>query len=388
MPDKPELIQYIKPPWLEEQSGIEALLHRVVNKLDAKPGSAPGFTLNKMLLPELFDLGEQSDLTWGLLQTLFSGDRQGSHAVFSFRENKKRNSLDPEYTGARIKFNSNAEALLRNWLNRPAQESDLQLWKRIVEENKSKFIGDISRLGSRNISVKAKTASEIVEGFIRIKDYLNEELTLRNLSARCFWQDSKFLDGREEIVKSLYPEIKIKTRPVLVSAFLPKNIQGVLFIENQDSYTQAMTGVPEGANSLALIYSSGFKLTAQRIRDPKGVSLHFCGNGSNDMQKQFIQWWYGENDIHMPIYFWGDLDYSGMDILGNLKQRFENITAWKEGYQPMLELILNGKGHLPGTTGKQDQKDPQRTGCDYADEILLPAIRKSGLFIDQEWVYK
>lgn len=388
MLDKPDISQYIKPAWLEEQPGIEALLHRVVNKLDAQPGSTPGFTLNRKLLPELFNLGEQADLTWGLLQTLFNGNSLGSYAVFSFRENKKRNLLDPEYTDARIKFNSDAEAVLRNWLNRPAQESDLQLWKRIVDENKSKFIGDIRRLSSRSISVTGKSSSEIIEGFIGIKNYLNDELTLRNLSARCFWQDSKFLDGKEEIVKSLYPEIKIKTRPVLVSIFLPKNIQGVLFVENQDSYTQAMSGIPKSAKSYALIYSSGFKVAAQRIREPNGVSLHFSESGCNDSQKELIQWWYGEGDTELPVYFWGDLDFSGMDILANLKLRFEKIQAWKEGYQPMLELIQNGEGHLPNTTGKQEQKDPQSTGCNYADEILLPALRKTGLFIDQEWVCK
>ncbi|MBT4075489.1 MAG: hypothetical protein HOE78_02800, partial [Gammaproteobacteria bacterium] len=29
-----------------------------------------------------------------------------------------------------------------------------------------------------------------------------------------------------------------------------------------------------------------------------------------------------------PVWFWGDLDYSGMAILKVLRQRFENVQAW------------------------------------------------------------
>ena len=53
----------------------------------------------------------------------------------------------------------------------------------------------------------------------------------------------------------------------------------------------------------------------------------------------------------------------------------------------MLELLLDGKGHTPEETGKQEQKDQGITGSIYADEILLPALRNCGRFIDQEWVY-
>ena len=384
MPDDGDNERLLRPPWLQEQSGIENLLHLVVTRLDRRPGTVPGFTLNKKILPELFNQGEEADLTWTLLQTMFDE----TCPIFSFCENKKRNYNDPVYANARIKFIAQAEDLLRCWLNRPVKESELQLWKSSVEKYKSKFSGDISRLMASKISVPGKTAENIIRGFIAVNKYMSDELTLRNLSARCFWEDSKFLDNREDLLRQLYPGLKIKTRPVLVSVYLPENIEGVLFIENQDSYTQAMMSVSGAFGNLALVYSAGFKLSAKRIRNPEGVSLHFHGEGRPVLLNRFINWWYDDNDGDWPVYFWGDLDYAGMDILANLKRRFDAIQAWQTGYQPMLEHLLNGGGHLPETTNKQGQRDVGKTGCVYADEKLIPALRQSGRFIDQEWVFE
>ncbi|MFK5914141.1 MAG: DUF2220 family protein [Woeseiaceae bacterium] len=384
MPEQQDKDSLVKPRWLEEQHDIESLLHNVLSKMDKKPDAKPGFTLNQKLLPELFGEAESADLTWSLLQKLFDGNSP----IFVFIKDKKLNHLDPEYTNGRIRFVSSSESLLRKWLNRPVMESELEQWKRLVEENKKEFSGDSSRLSARKIAVKGKSSEDIINGFIEIKEYLSDELTLRNLSARCFWQDSKFLDNREELITQLYPQLNIKVRPVLVSVYLPENIEGILFIENQDSYTQGVMGVPQTLKNYALVYSAGFKLSAQRIRKKEGVSLHFNGSSNSMVKDLFTKNWYSDNESNWPIYFWGDLDYSGMDILGNLKRRFESIEAWEAGYAPMLEFLLNGKGHTPEETGKQEQKDQGATGCTYADEKLLPALRDCNRFIDQEWTYK
>ena len=384
MPDNADRACQQRPPWLHEQPGIENLLHAAIDKLDSRPDSVPRFTLNQKRLPELFEQGEQSDLIWELLQSLFNS----SCPLFSFHESNKRSHHEAVFVNAWIRFLPQAEEQLRQWLNRPAQTSELQVWKKVVSDSKDKFPGDVSRLNGSRIFVPGKTSNEIVDGFIAINDYINEGLTLRNFSARCFWQDSKFLDHREELLFQLYPDLKIKTRPVLVSVYLPKNIQGILFIENQDSYTQAIAGIPCALKNMALIYSSGFRLGALRIRKPEGVSLHFHGQSSNQLQSQFMDWWYDDNQNNWPVYFWGDLDYAGMDILTNLKHRFKTIAAWKPGYQPMLELLLSGGGHTPEATGKQGQKVSGETACIYADEKLIPALNEAGRFVDQEWVFE
>ena len=377
----------LRPPWLQDQPAIVACLHNVLDKLDKNPEAVPGFTISKKSFPDLFIIGERSDLMWDSLQTILKIKPEDTQfRVFSYKENKKRKDYDPEYSGARIKFLADAEDTLRLWLKRPFVESNLQHWKNTVQRYKTYFPGAVDRLRARQISVKQKTADEVIQGFIKISEYLNQELTLRNLSACCFWQDSKFLDGKDEIVTQLYPRIKIKARPVMVSVFLPEKIRGVLFVENQDSYTQAMAGMPEIVDGMALVYSSGFKASAQRIREPEGVSLHFSEHSHQQNSEKFRQWWTTNSDNQWPVYFWGDLDYSGMDILANLKQRFDCIVAWQPGYLPMLESLLIGEGHEAQSTGKQLQKDPFKTGCHFADTKLLPALRQHQRFIDQEWL--
>jgi len=88
--------------------------------------------------------------------------------------------------------------------------------------------------------------------------------------------------------------------------------------------------------------------------------------------------------VHWPVYFWGDLDFSGMDILAKLKKVFPTIEPWYNGYVPMLNALQAGDGHSPEEAKKEKQTDPVTTGCEYADLVLLPALRKYNRFLDQE----
>jgi hypothetical protein len=99
--------------------------------------------------------------------------------------------------------------------------------------------------------------------------------------------------------------------------------------------------------------------------------------------REWLEAWLYRRPV-IPVFFWGDLDYSGMAILRDLKAIFPNLEAWQPGYARMLARLNAGAGHLPDEAGKAGQLDPGDTGCPYADQELLPAIRKSGRFVDQE----
>ncbi|MBT3206544.1 MAG: hypothetical protein HN349_19675 [Gammaproteobacteria bacterium] len=116
------------------------------------------------------------------------------------------------------------------------------------------------------------------------------------------------------------------------------------------------------------------------------VSLHYNGSYDESLKSIFESWWFEEGAPVCPVWFWGDLDYSGMAILKVLRQRFENVQAWPEGYAPLFQLLEDGGGHAPDSADKSDQVDPVFTGCLYADNKLLPAIRHYGKFVDQEIV--
>ncbi|MBV1891735.1 MAG: hypothetical protein KUG60_00360, partial [Gammaproteobacteria bacterium] len=100
----------------------------------------------------------------------------------------------------------------------------------------------------------------------------------------------------------------------------------------------------------------------------------------------FQRWWLNEGSTAIPCYFWGDLDYSGIAILAALEQCFMNIAAWQPGYRAMLRYHLRGLCHSGEASGKQRQMDPGGVHCAYANNVLLPLLRSTKMFVDQEVV--
>ena len=95
------------------------------------------------------------------------------------------------------------------------------------------------------------------------------------------------------------------------------------------------------------------------------------------------QRWLAED---LPCYFWGDLDFAGIGILKALRHSLPGLSAWQPGYHPMLAMLENGEGHTAQQARKTGQTDPVATGCPLCDRVLLPALRQSQRFIDQESV--
>ena len=194
------------------------------------------------------------------------------------------------------------------------------------------------------------------------------------------------LDTREDLLQQLYPEIEFAPRPILLHVYLPESFNGVLFIENQDTYIQALAGRPAEVKGLALVYGAGFKSSAARIRTREGAVVHYQGGSFGSLQANFEGWWFDHSPSGWPVWFWGDLDFSGMGILKALRQRFSDAQAWQPGYAPMVDLLRDGRGHSADLADKAEQVDPGSTGCLYADEELLAAVREIRRFVDQEAV--
>ncbi len=375
------------PPWLEDETDIVRLLNIFIDRLDQQPATARthavGLNLNEKTFPALFQLGDEADRLWDLIASL-----DEDHRLIHITLKKQRDPFAPRYLQARLRLREESEARLRDWLGRPAGLSPLQQWRNAVANQREQFPGEIDKLASHRIVAPGQDDATVVAAFAAIRTYQNQSLSLRQLSSRCFWGDSKFLDNRETLVRALFPAIRISPRPVLVNVFLPESIEGVLFIENQDSYTQAITAQQDTFKHLALIYVAGFRGSAARIRETDGASLHYHSVSPTTRRSEFERWWFRQMHTDWPVHFWGDLDYSGMGILKALKKRFVEISAWRKGYIPMLERLQQGKGHPPVLADKQAQKDPGNTGCQFADTVLLPLIRERLAFVDQEaWSY-
>jgi hypothetical protein len=93
-------------------------------------------------------------------------------------------------------------------------------------------------------------------------------------------------------------------------------------------------------------------------------------------------WLYGRAQI--PVYFFGDLDYAGMQILANLREVFPGAEAWRLGYEFLAQLVRSGGGHRADMADKEGQVDGGVVGCDFTDSVLRPLIRETGKFADQE----
>jgi hypothetical protein len=208
-------------------------------------------------------------------------------------------------------------------------------------------------------------------------------MTLRQLSATLFWGDSKILDDRGELIAALLPHFDIRERVLVVSVYLPAAYRGVLFIENQDTYTAAAAGTLSQARDFALVFAAGFRSSASRVRTRSGAMLHYAGAASPDLVSHFDAWWYDRGAAAGACWFWGDLDFAGMQILKSLRSRFDDLRAWRPGYEPMLAHLRTFGGYGTEPIEGKGQVDPGLTGCQYADSVLLPAIRRFGQ-MDQE----
>jgi hypothetical protein len=161
----------------------------------------------------------------------------------------------------------------------------------------------------------------------------------------CAAGESKVLDDRGDLIAALFPGLEVRERALFVSVFLPETCDGALFIENQDTYTAAAGGLPTECRGLALIYAAGFRGAAGRVRFRGGALLHCAGPGVSTLQPQFERWWFDNGPPPGACWFWGDLDFAGMHILKALRSRFEELSASRPGYDPMLEALRTRGGY-------------------------------------------
>lgn len=217
-------------------------------------------------------------------------------------------------------------------------------------------------------------------------------LSLREASARVFQGRSKVLDSRDELLRLLgatpdqFPEA-----PIQLLLDIPANFNEAIFIENLVTFERMADLRQEAWQHSLLVYAAGFRGSARRLRSRHGRRIYVRAMHppqSNELEDTSTRintienWLFGPSN--MPVHFFGDLDYSGMAILSNLREVFGTAQAWSLGYSYLADIIEHGGGHAPQLAAKEQQLDPLVTGCTYADHRLLPLIREYNRFVDQE----
>ena len=209
-------------------------------------------------------------------------------------------------------------------------------------------------------------------------------MALREASARVFQGRSKLLDSRDELLRLLgaVPG-QFSEPPIQLLLALPGDgsFTDVLFVENLVTFEHmADMRAPAWDRSL-LVYAAGFRGSARRLRSRSGSRLYLRMPSAGGDLSAVESWLFGAAQV--PVSFFGDLDFAGMQILASLREVFPGAGAWHPGYRALTRLLPQG-GHLPDQASKGLQVDPGETGCGYADQELLPAMRLHGRFVDQE----
>jgi hypothetical protein len=370
------------PIWISDHEDIRRLLSSFLDKVEK--GTRPLIRLTPKSVPSLFDYNNtDSSLIWTLIQML----EKDFHIITVQPESAK---TDQEiYDNAKVHFNPECEELVRRWLDRPKHTPYKDQWRLAVNSTQWTRSVDVDYLRNNPITYVDKAPVEVAESLCALEKSLEAPKTLRSLSATHFWGDSKFLDNRQEYLESAFPHRKfnIQARPILVNIFIPDEFSSVLFIENQDTFLMMVSHlVAIDVNTTAIVYTAGYRGTATRIRDRGSYVFSTLSLTSNYTIDRFTSWWEKQSTEEIPAFFWGDLDYSGLGILSALRGTFRGMTAWRPGYELMRQYLSNGISHPTSLGNKGAQTDPRKTGCTYSDEVLLPAVRKNEMFVDQEIV--
>lgn len=301
--------------------------------------------------------------------------------IFELLEkNKKSECLPLCDKKAKLIFNDEFENILRTFYDR---EISTDNWVEILEDYFSKDSELYCLLKNNPFKIEGKSNQEIIEKLsIWIKKE-NKSSSQRQESARCFWGLSKMFDKRDEF--NNYFALESMSITLLIHS-KSEIINDVLFIENLDTFYSAIKSSNPIFDNFVLIYSSGYKVSAKRVRNRNGSKMFFTDDCafSNEGKKDFISWFYSEKEMNVNTFFWGDLDFSGIDILASLRFNFPNLRAWEEAYSKMLNAL--DFGHSPILAKKENQREPRLSGCTYADNVLLPALKKKKLFLDQEFI--
>lgn len=374
---------YSTPPAYLHEPFVLTLLNTLLTNID-KERVRP-LNVNSKTLPALFDYSsENTEYYWSLIV-----DLADEYAIFSIHMARPRPGVEV-YEKSRLVIKPEGEALLRHWLQRPRETPYAACWKRAGESNAQYFIAGGAALLAKPIRRQGQTAEQVVEGFVQAAKLLLEPITLRSLSAKCFWADSKFLDVREDLVRRLLPnaDMYLITRPLLIHVAMAATTQQVLFVENQDTFLQLLAAqrCSPLCNNMTLVNSAGFRGASSRIRQRGATQFSHVQPYDEGQFLAFQRWWLSEGSTAILCYFWGDLDYSGMAILAALGQSFTSIAAWQPGYRAMLSYHSKGLYHSGEASAKERQRDPGQSHCTYANDVLLPLLRSTEMFVDQEVV--
>lgn len=368
-----------EPKWLNDEFAIEVvkLLRGFVTQYTANSELSKK-KITPKVLPGLFSF-ENTDRRTYMIELLLHL-QQESILDMDIRKG------DITY----IRLVESAIPNLRVWLKMPEKSEFSIAWHKALDSLPSN-IAHLRNLLTDALFLDTYQPEKIMDSLGKLQNFLLVQpvdscrISWRQLSAHFFFGDSKYLDVpvRRSFLIALFPRLEkcIIERPLQLSVFLKPDARAILFIENWDTFLALINS--NNVTDYHLLYTAGFKASAKSVRHSEGVQFFYSGDFPSI--NAFELFWFNAGSDYFDVYFLGDLDYSGLEILNKLSLSFPSIKAWRQGYEPMLQALSEGYGHTADQTGKEKQKSPSNLSCEYARDYLLPVVDETGLMLDQEW---
>lgn len=360
---------------------ILKVLHNILDKLDKQPSQQRDrfikVPIDENNFPSLYFPLEFDD-DKKLISAIKVLIKQNIFQIEESRKNSFRELNEKE--NAKLVFNYDWEESLRIFYNRKIVKDD---WNDIV--NSLQLDEHIKTIILNNkIAIKGKTNIEIIYKLVNLLTNNHVGKSIRHVSAKYFWGLSKVLDNKNDIIE----QCKLKAMPIILHVKSFNNdFQNILFVENLDTYNEITVSNNPIFKKYLIIYSSGFKASAKRLRTIEGSRLYFEDNCLlfESGRKNFKNWLYQNKKLNLNVYFWGDLDYSGINIFSTLKNIFPELKIWSTGYNKLLSAANNGDAHSPQESNKEGQVITASIYDEYVNTVLIPILKKD-LFVDQELV--
>lgn len=365
---------------------IRRILARVIDRLDVQPAAerlnAIRINLDPAIAPEIHraeSLAARA-VAWASVEGIVSA----GWATLGYRKHRRHGSPEEREPYLDFRWSESVEDLIRQRLQRPPKAPSYAMqWRALLTGVDLGLSEDgLAKLAGAPIEITSRSIDEVFLRFLSIRDIAHEPLLLREVASRVFWGLSKVLDGRADVVAALLncDECPFPEQPIVLNVHLAEVPTAFLFVENHVAFERLKRRTD--LRDVALVFSSGFRGAAARLRRSSGCSAYYSRTSGQAAMAVFEEALFSDADI--AVFFWGDLDYAGMAILASLRSIFPSAQAWQPGYEPMLARLREGDGHSPSESGKERQRVVERTGCRYADEQLIPALQTFGQFVDQE----
>ncbi len=369
---------------------VYQMFHRFMNKLDRQSALERSTRLIDKLNAKHFALLHDpehpgdDDLLWNQLKTC------AQWGLIELEKKRQRTlHVEAPWLNYQVIFNNEAEACVRDWLDRPQENPRQKAWQQALSAHPHAFV-DRELLNKPVLQSYGYSDQDLFDRLTRIPALLHQypNSTCYQISSYLFDAHSKVLAGKEAWLERLFgwEEGTIRRRPLLLDVSFPqadRTPDGILLLENKDSYLAAASGEWAGVDSYFIVYTEGFKAATPRIRAPDNYQIQVMAeNYDTDRCRLFKQVWQG--NMQLPMYIFGDLDLSGMQIVAGLKRIFPQLLPWRPGYQCLIEQCRQGIGHTAEHAGKINSTELKSTGIPWLDDNALNILKSGAAMVDQE----